>query len=96
MKLRFTYFDSETGEADTIDFDANITALHPNAGPIIAQAFSTALSKMTGDEEVDVMFESLIVCGDKAALTFREKVVHVGGRHSYDILITGLVYSNFR
>lgn len=97
MNLRFTYFDSETGEHDVIDFEANIQSLTlPGAGTIIAEAFSVALSKMTGDEPVDVKLESFTPIGDRAALTFREKVVHLGGRHSYDILVTGLVYSNFK
>lgn len=96
MELRFTYHDSETGESDTIDFKADIPAFDETAGQAIANAFSLAFAKMTGDEPVDVKLESFVVVNDVAALTFREKVVHQGGRHSYDILVTGLVYSQFK
>lgn len=96
MKLRFAYQDSETGETDVIDFEADIATFDESAGPAIVKAFSVAFAKMTGEEEVDTKLESFVVAHDRAALTFREKVVHLGGRHSYDILITGLVYSIFK
>lgn len=95
MDLRYTYHDSETGEEDTIDFKADIAVFDETAGLVIAKAFAAAMAKITGEEEVDVKLEHFTVAGTVAALTFREKVVHLGGRHSYDILITGLVYSRF-
>lgn len=95
MKLRFSYQDSESGEENVIDFDAPIDVMDETSGPAIVKAFSVALSKMTGEEEVDTKFESFVLCGHCAALTFREKVILSRGRHSYDILITGLVYSHF-
>jgi len=95
MELRFSYQDSETGEHDVIDFDVNLDTLDENSGPAIVKAFSIALAKMTGEEEVDTKLESFVLSNRCAALTFREKVILSGGRHSYDILITGLVYSHF-
>ena len=95
MELRFTYHDSETGEEDTIDFEAPIDVMDETSGPAIVKAFSVAMSKMSGEEEVDTKLESFVLSNRCAALTFREKVILSGGRHRYDILITGLVYSHF-
>ena len=96
MELRFSYQDSETGENDVIDLKADILVFDETAGQAIVNAFSLAMAKMTGEEPVDAKLESFTVANNVAALTFREKVVHLGGRHSYDILVTGLVYSQFK
>lgn len=95
MKVRFTYFDSETGEDDTVDLNVDITSIDETSGPAIASAFQLYMSRHTGEEPIDHKVESFVLAGDRAALTFREKVILPRDLCSYDVLITGIVYTKF-
>lgn len=95
MELRYVYQDSETGENDTADLTIDATEFDESVGPAIVAAFYKHMAQYCGDEPVESKLEHFSVFRDRAVLTFRETVVPPRGRISYDVLITGIVYSTF-
>lgn len=93
MKVRFSGMDSESGEQFVSNLVIETDQLSELAAQQVIAAFNAEIEDQTG-EKSNYVLKNFAVAGRMMQVTMVEQVTLANG-HSYEVFVTGIVYTIF-